>query len=123
MSDRRKSPNERGYGRGHRALRRRLAPQVEAGQAVCARCHAPILPGEKWDLDHTDDRTGYLGPSHARCNRGATPRRPTFNSDTHPAPWRSPSGTPTSRQWGDDYVTAAEWRKLPADERQRRREL
>jgi hypothetical protein len=30
-----------------------------------------ILPGTEWALDHTDDRTGYLGPSHKRCNDSA----------------------------------------------------
>jgi hypothetical protein len=30
----------------------------------------PMLPGQPLDLDHTDDRTAYLGMSHARCNRG-----------------------------------------------------
>jgi hypothetical protein len=42
---------------------------VAAGKAVCARCHKPIRPGGAWDLDHRDDGPGYLGPSHARCNR------------------------------------------------------
>jgi hypothetical protein len=28
-----------------------------------------ILPGQFWDLDHTDDGRGYLGPSHRECNR------------------------------------------------------
>jgi hypothetical protein len=37
-----------------------------------ARCHQPILPNEKWDLDHDDDDPAgrrYLGPSHRSCNR------------------------------------------------------
>jgi hypothetical protein len=40
----------------------------------CARCGHPILPGQKWDLDHVDEAYVYGGqgrrlPSHARCNR------------------------------------------------------
>lgn len=29
----------------------------------------PIEGWQAWDLDHTDDRTAYLGPAHQRCNR------------------------------------------------------
>jgi hypothetical protein len=62
---------QRGYGAQHKAERARWAPLVEAGQAVCVRCGLPIQPGSQWHLDHTEDRTGYLGVSHARCNRKA----------------------------------------------------
>ena len=60
------------YGEAHRKVRRRWAPKVRAGKVNCARCGEPILPSEKWDLDHDDDdpnRRRYLGPSHRRCNR------------------------------------------------------
>lgn len=60
-----------GYGRPHREERARWQPVVEQGEAVCSRCHTAIVPGSDWDLDHTDDRAGYLGPAHARCNRSA----------------------------------------------------
>jgi hypothetical protein len=61
----------RGYGATHDRLRQRWAPHVAAGSVRCARCGKPITPGTPWDLDHTDDRRTYRGPSHAHCNRGA----------------------------------------------------
>jgi hypothetical protein len=33
-----------------------------------------MLPGQALDLDHTDDRAGYLGFSHRTCNRAAGAR-------------------------------------------------
>ena len=48
---------------------------MSTGQAFCARCGGWIQPGTAWDLDHTTDRTGYLGPSHAPCNRAAGARK------------------------------------------------
>lgn len=66
----RASAKERGYGSDHVRLRRQWAARIRAGELVsCARCATQILPDQAWDLDHRDDRTGYLGPSHARCNR------------------------------------------------------
>ena len=65
------SRQERGYGRKHDLLRLRWAAKVRRGLASCARCHLPIDPLEPWDLGHLDDRTGYQGPEHAKCNRSA----------------------------------------------------
>lgn len=63
----------RGYGHQHRRLREVLAPQVERGGTLCARCGNRILPGEAWDLGHDDvDRSRYSGPEHARCNRATS---------------------------------------------------
>jgi hypothetical protein len=63
-----KSTTARGYGHMHQQRRKRWAAKVRQGTVCCARCGLTIEPGEKWHLDHADDRNGYLGPSHARCN-------------------------------------------------------
>ena len=68
---------QRGYGQAHRILRAKWARKVATGQVNCARCHKRISPLEAWHLDHTDDRTGYLGPSHAACNVGHAPISPS----------------------------------------------
>jgi hypothetical protein len=62
---------QRGYDASHDRLRAEWAPKVKTGRVACARCQKRIQPGERWHLDHTDDRTGYLGPSHERCNTSA----------------------------------------------------
>jgi hypothetical protein len=66
---------QKGYGWRHQQERARAKRVVDAGKAHCARCGGYILPGEPFDLDHTLDRTGYLGPSHRRCNRGEPNKR------------------------------------------------
>jgi hypothetical protein len=55
----------------HRAARARWRSLVERGAACCARCGQRIVPGSAWHLDHADDRSGYLGVSHASCNLAA----------------------------------------------------
>jgi hypothetical protein len=63
---------QRGYGPAHHAERRRWAAKIAAREPVtCVRCGEPIVSGQLWQLDHTDDRTGYLGPSHQSCNIAA----------------------------------------------------
>lgn len=61
----------RGYGATHRKERARWERVVRSGRATCAKCGMPIRAGDPWDLGHTDDRTGWTGPEHPRCNRSA----------------------------------------------------
>lgn len=68
---RRGTRQQRGYGTAHDKLRERWRTRVEAGTVQCARCGLPIPADGPWALDHTDDRTGYLGPSHKDCNDAA----------------------------------------------------
>jgi hypothetical protein len=70
------STTDRGYGADHQAAREHWRPIVEAGHATCAAviCLEPdraIRPDEPWHLDHNEDRTGYRGPAHPRCNTSA----------------------------------------------------
>lgn len=68
---------ERGYGAKHQAERRRIQRLMTAGQQFpCSRTDQPYCPHTpvdptNWELDHTDDRTGFLGPAHPACNRHA----------------------------------------------------
>jgi hypothetical protein len=69
------------YGGEHQALRRAVTPYTVGSS--CVRCGRPILPGELWDLDHADDRAGYLGASHRRCNRSAGGRLGAARQKAH----------------------------------------
>jgi hypothetical protein len=62
------------YDHKHRAVRDQYRPTVDAGQAwcaepVCKQANRWIQPGTPWDLSHDRANGGYLGPSHAGCNR------------------------------------------------------
>lgn len=69
------STSARGYGWQHQQERKRWAATVDSGNVTCARCGRSIEPGTAWDLDHAPNGAGYLGPSHARCNRKAGSRK------------------------------------------------
>jgi hypothetical protein len=72
MSTRKKRPYPtQRYSAPHRKMRERLVPIVATGTVRCARCDELISPDAKWELDHKDDGRGWLGPSHANCNRHA----------------------------------------------------
>lgn len=94
------STTARGYGWTHQAERRRWEPVVDSGSALCVRCGRPIIPGTRWHLDHTEDKLGYLGPAHARCNLSAAGKR--GNEVKHAKQtlewlWSSPRAA--SREW------------------------
>lgn len=83
------STTARGYGNRHQKLRKQLAPLVASGQERCARCSAPILPGEPWDLGHDDrDRSRYTGPEHSRCKRASRPAPPHLPAYVRQPHWR-----------------------------------
>ena len=62
-----------GWGNQHQKLRKRLLPSAYG--TPCARCGLPMLPGQKLHLDHNDDRTGWIGFSHAACNVRAAAKK------------------------------------------------
>lgn len=64
------SRQARGYGNAHAAERRRYELLLEHGTVLtCATCPTELRQGDKWDLGHNTDRTGYIGPQCIPCNR------------------------------------------------------
>lgn len=88
------STKDRGYHGRHDRERRRWAPRVNAGLVDCWRCGRPIEPGADWDLGHNEDRTGWEGPEHPRCNRSVGGRNGALVTNA----MRS-QGVRTSREW------------------------
>lgn len=74
------STTERGYTAEHQRRRAEALADWQDGDP-CARCNSPMLHGTPVDLDHTDDRTGYLGLSHRACNRSRTQRLDSIRVD------------------------------------------
>ena len=70
----RRSTTARGYGYAHQQSRRRWAEEIKAGQVRCGICGTPLLPGQRWELDHVlpislGGRDGPTHPAHYLCNR------------------------------------------------------
>lgn len=80
------------YGRRHHEMRLRLLPAAIG--TPCSRCGKPMLADEALDLDHNDEGTGYLGFSHASCNR----REGGFNSNGAARYKHAPAVVPTNPQ-------------------------
>lgn len=70
---RRANTTVRGYGWEHQKVRDE-AMRTLIG-TPCTRCGEPVLAGQALALDHTDDRTGYLGLAHRHCNNVAGSRK------------------------------------------------
>ena len=109
-TNRKPSRHLRGYGNNHEARRRQLEPLVATGRVACCRCGELIEPGVVWHLDHRDDRRGYLGPAHARCNMRAAAQKTNSIRRPEPLIWSRiwyepvPSGTKVAGVvYGDNH--------------------
>jgi hypothetical protein len=87
------STTARGYGYDHQRLRAALLPYAYG--TLCPKCGLTMRPGERLDLGHNDDRTGYTGMEHASCNRrdGANKTNAQRRGETNTEPPH------TSRSW------------------------
>lgn len=70
----RRSAASRGYGNEH-IKARKVAAQRHSPRDPCTRCGRPLGPmSSRLHLDHTPDRSGYLGFAHGSCNMRAGAR-------------------------------------------------
>ena len=104
-----RTTSERGYGQDHRRARRERAA-LHHPLDPCVRCGHPLGPMGSWlHLDHTADRTGWLGFAHGsspcpicgvRCNLSAGVRAGNFKrgqqEQSHRDVYRAP------RSWDTD---------------------
>lgn len=70
------SAHRRGYGRDHQVERLVALANYTPGDP-CSRCKTEMLASDPLDLDHTDQRDGYLGLAHSWCNRSHKPEGTT----------------------------------------------
>ena len=87
----------RGYGYGHQKARAAALGALIDG-APCGRCGGPMWRAQArhLDLDHTEDRAGYRGLAHRKCNRSAGQAKAMRLKRTHAQP---STPTPRSRNW------------------------
>lgn len=83
------------YRYAHQQERKRWAPIVERGEAMCSEpvCVKPsrwIPPGSKWHLSHNPSGTHWIGPSHAACNGAENARRNNPKRATQRKRWVIP---------------------------------
>ena len=90
------SRTSRGYGVAHQAMRKAAIQALTDGDP-CARCHGPMYRSQRLELDHNDDRTGYLGLSHRRCNQLAAAKKGGMVTSMRKRAKTQP--LPTSRKW------------------------
>jgi hypothetical protein len=85
---------QRGYTAEHDQLRAHLVAALDPW-APCPRCRHPLGPDPALlDLMHNDDRTGWLGLGHRRCNRDtARPSSPVSAGQRTPRPSNFPTHT------------------------------
>lgn len=69
------SRQQRGYGNDHDRLRADWQRRIDDGEhVVCATCPT-VITGRMWQLGHTEDRAGYVGPQCVPCNTSDGGRR------------------------------------------------
>lgn len=79
------------YDYRHQQIRKALIASGYWLMAPCPRCAEPMKPGQRLDLDHTDDRAGYLGLSHSSCNQAAGSRVGSARRKARIAKTRTPA--------------------------------
>lgn len=107
----------RGYGTEHQ-YQRAVALQAFVPGEPCARCREPMLAADPLDLDHTEDRDGYLGLSHRWCNRShkpnGTPRSEVFERRRSCVICDSEYRASYREQRACNRVCGVAWKKLNA---------
>ncbi len=91
----------RGYGWTHQQAKAEACRRYRPGQP-CVRCHQPMRVADPrtLHLDHTDDRRGYRGLAHPRCNTRAGQAKSVQARTGRTAPATAPQhGTKRSRNW------------------------